>query len=66
MRADLASMWSTTNRTGSLRRLSAKFNSMRQHNGKDSVSEYEKSANIDEDDLNTKANICSDLCIQSH
>lgn len=54
MRADLASMWSPTNKTGSLRRLSAKFNSMRQQYGKNTASEYEKSANVAEGDLDTK------------
>lgn len=62
MRADLASMWSPTNKTGSLRRLSAKTSNMEQQNGKNSISEYEKSADVDDSDLNMEVNIFC-ICI---
>ncbi|KAI8565228.1 hypothetical protein RHMOL_Rhmol03G0243300 [Rhododendron molle] len=49
MRADLALMWSPTNRAGNLRRIPAKASSLVPSSGKDSTLAYERSMSIDED-----------------
>ncbi|XP_071934060.1 uncharacterized protein [Coffea arabica] len=52
MRADLASMWSPGKRN--LRRLSTKSSSFGKQFGKNSISEYEQSTEIDQDEVNMK------------
>ncbi|CAL5323500.1 unnamed protein product [Camellia sinensis] len=54
MRADLALMWSSSNRAGNLRRISAKTISLVASNEKDSTLNYERSKAIYEDNTSIK------------
>lgn len=54
MRADLALMWSSSNRAGNLRRISAKTISLVPSNEKDSTLNYERSKAIYEDNTSIK------------
>lgn len=54
MKADLASMWSPSNRVGNLRRVSAKPNTLSQSNEKNSTPGYEGSVEMDEEETTMK------------
>ncbi|KAA8533486.1 hypothetical protein F0562_031080 [Nyssa sinensis] len=54
MRADLASMWSPSNRVGNLRRIFAKASLTATSNEKDSSTDNERSTVIDEDETSLK------------
>ncbi|KAF7148885.1 hypothetical protein RHSIM_Rhsim03G0220900 [Rhododendron simsii] len=54
MRADLALMWSPTNRAGNLRRIPAKASSLVPSSGKGSTLAYERSMSIDEDNASIR------------
>lgn len=57
MRADLALMWSPTNRAGNLRRIPAKASSLVPSSGKDSTLAYERSMSIDEDNASIRVRV---------
>lgn len=54
MRANLASMWSSSKRAVKLRRLSAKTSSLAKSNGKNSSLEHEESAPTNDDNITMK------------
>lgn len=54
MRADLALMWSPTNRAGNMRRIPAKASSLVPSNERDSILAHERSTSIDEDNTSIR------------
>ncbi|KAE9464620.1 hypothetical protein C3L33_03458, partial [Rhododendron williamsianum] len=63
MRADLALMWSPTNRAGNLRRIPAKASSLVPSSGKDSTLAYERSMSIDEDNASIRGVLPFDVLL---